>query len=85
MGKDSVPPDAGLIDRVFPVTRRVFPRQDIFSPPPLRRGIDYQSTARKSMPLHLCKECGGAVYKPDDHERDPDACKLEKVRQVMES
>ena len=74
--------DPGL--KVFPVIRRVFPPQSILSPPPLRRGIDYQSTARKSLLFIFCDECGGVVDTPDAHKEDLDACDLEKVRQVME-
>jgi hypothetical protein len=67
----------------FPIIRRTWPRQGILNPP-LRRAIDYQSTARKSLLFFFCDECGGMVEKEGAHEGDPDACDLEKVRQVME-
>lgn len=75
-------PDLGSF--VFPLVRREFRQR----PPwvePLRRGIDYQSSGRPALLVHQCDVCGGGMTEPDAHEKDPDACEREKVRQVMES
>ena len=66
---------------VLPVIRRKFPRHQWA--PPLRRSIDHQSGPRKV--FLFCKECGGGVETQNAHEKDPGACDMEKVRQVMES
>lgn len=77
----SAPVDADLSALVLPVVRRRFPRHPWA--PPLRRGIDYQSGPAKV--FLFCEECRGVVGTQDAHDKDPVACDLEKVRQVMES
>jgi len=77
-------PRPGVAQFVFPLVRREFRQR----PPwvePLRRGYDYQGSARPTLLVHQCDVCGGGMAEPDAHERDPDACEREKVRQVMES
>ena len=77
----SAPVDADLSALVLPGVRRRFPRHP--GAPPLRRGIDYQSGPAKM--FLFCEECRGVIDIQDAHERDPAACDMEKVRQVMES
>jgi len=85
--EDRDPPDAAqgrdLMNFVFPVVRRHF-QQGV---EPLRHNIDYQSMPRKSMltPPFKCEECGGGLWEEDQHTKDPEACRQEKIRQVMES
>lgn len=73
------------MDFVFPVVRRKFPRHPWVEP--LRHNIDYQPSPRKSLlsPPFQCGECGGGLWEEDEHKKDPETCRQEKIRQVMES
>ena len=71
-----------LSSQPFPIIRRRFHQRSPWALP-LRRNIDYQSGSAKV--FIFCDECGGIIDKEDDHLLDPEACKLEKVRQVMDA
>lgn len=87
---DGDPPEAAggdksLVNFALPVVRREFPRHPWTEP--LRHNIDYQPSPRKSLlvPPHQCAVCGGGIWERGEHEKDPEACRQEKVRQIMES
>jgi hypothetical protein len=65
-------------NKKFPLLRKKFLPQDA---DPIRRGIDYQSTAKPTFLVHSCPECG----RPYVDEHPDNGCVYADVINTMNS